>query len=518
MINTNQRTFYIDLFDDGIPEKNLLTTNIDKSSVEKKLLDAARFQILLAILFERQVVVPESWAVSSPTFLRIFSEITETYPEVVGREDAAGIVKKAPLKPFVFSFFSPKNISPAMTYLTALVNRLKTDRRVQCLEGLGSKNKPFDKSARSHIADYLQEVTNKGEISNHKAFADGFRDAIYKGFDGFDDDKDESSIAFAISDVIKYLNNHRVILETKYWGSDDINTHKTVVQENVALIHAVLHHSTLAEIFPSQTNSFIDFFKEAQAKKIEFADVMGMWAILKNHDLEIRDTVEAFGRYALNRGYGKAVGSSHSALSFNYYCHGLPPSPFAFALLERVATAEQSSNSADLSFSSFIEISPAFNYDLDDTIDWKNAWKAAATLACSGAWKTKRTQIEEKFNKSQESNQEIPIEIWHDLFDDINSEFQDLAFHVIGGERPSVRLLKKIKSGFETVSDGAIAAGKTIEIASTMLGPLRFLIKKGEELIPTKKVLQGIREYRKIESKMDEIKFTKSATKLITSF
>lgn len=495
--------FYIDLFDDGIPKINVLTENISQSLVEKNLLDAARFQILLAILFERQVAIPESWAISSPTFLRIFSEIKNAYSDIVDREDSAGAVAKAALKPFVFCFFSDIHNSPTEAYLTAFIRRLEEGKRVQCLTALDPASPLLDERARIYIADYFKRLIHSLVTTpniEYKKFRDDLSNVIYDGFDGAIDIYKGSSVAFAISDVVEYLNDQFVIKETQFWQNAEGEIHRNTVKEIVLRVHQSLNDEYgLGELYPFQAQEFRKFFIEASRKNVAISDVMGMWKILQNYDREVKETIEAFGRYALNRGYGKATGAAQNTLSFDYYCYG-SPSKFAYAMLGKIAKIEQDFDPLNTSFSQFFEMASSQSYDLDHTIEWKNAWRSAATIASSQRWKEKRGKIERNFFEMRQKNQDISIEDWHELFDEINAGFQDLTFQIVGGELPSVKLLKKATSSYET---------DVSEIANIGLKSLNIFIHKIFEFIPTKLVLKGIR-------KLNEVNITQKGTKLIS--
>ncbi len=515
MKNEHKDLFYIDLFDDGIPKSNLLVKNISRSSTEKQLLDAARFQILISILFERQIVVPESWAISSPTFLRLFSEIKQSYPDRVNKIDSAGIVTKAPMFPFVFSFFSTNHSSPLKAYLSAFINRLENGKRVQCLTDLRHDSRTIDQKARLSIVNYLKDVSNtlnsSGVIESHK-FSNGLWDSIYKGLEGSPNTYEESSVAFAITNIVDYLGSHRALLETQYWEASNALDHTKTVQENVLRVYKALHsHPKMDEIYPSQTHAFREFFEESKRKDIIFSDIMGMWDILKNYDDEIVSTAEAFGRYALNRGYENASGAGQSTLSFDYYCQGTP-SQFAYELLGNVAALEHKSHELGTSFSKFIEMAPSQEYDLDDTIEWRNAWESAAILASSEQWREKRLNIENNIVNLIIKEERLPTDVWCELFDDINAEFQDLSFKVVGGDQPTVRLLKKAKDSLELIKDGATVAGKFIELASASLVPLSIFMKRLDKHIPTRVILKSIRTSRKFGQ---DFRMQKNNTKLI---
>ena len=495
----NARAFYIDLFDDGIPEINVLVDDVSHSSVERRLLDAIRFQVLLAILFERQVAIPESWAISSPAFLRVFSEVKNAYPDEINREDSAGTVRARAMKPFVLCLFTGRGNSPAVAYLDAFIERLK-NKRVQCLSGLDSAYPSLDGNPRKTIAEYfgglIQSFVDKGKMDYQKLRHE-LTIAIHNGFDRRIPSEKASSVALAIGDVIEYLGDPIVINETQFWGSEEGDRYRDTVKDNMVRIHQSLDDLYgLGELYPSQTRAFREFFNEALRGKVSFDNVMGLWEIAKRCDPEMRKTIEAFGRYALNRGYGKVAGPAQNTLSFDYYSHG-SPSEFAYTMLGKVAELEQVSSSLKASFASFIEMAPSQKYDLDYAVEWKNAWQSAAIVAANERWKKKREKIERKAWELVQEHRDVTVEIWCELFDEINAAFQDLAFCVMGGESPSVKLVKRAIHGVE--SDVATVALKVLE---------RFM-RKFVEHVPTGMVLKGLR-------KLTDVRIVRKHTKLIS--
>lgn len=514
---------YLDLFDDGLLVNNAYFRADDdrNANLTKSLLDAARFQILLAILFGRQIVIPESWAVSSPIFHRIFNEINSSFPSQVNKRDHAGVVSEATMFPFSFCLFSNQSKHSSKAYLLALANRLSNDKRVKFLDQIvytGEDYGTLDIGARSKISKVIIDFVNStgtDEISSLKLkpFEESITDAICSTAPANTDLSIAASIAANYVSIVKQLMNPIVNKSTNYWNSSGQIIQTEMVGQSVSEIFNSLKSAvSLKDTHPNEYQEFCEFFQEASTNKFANSDVMGMWKLLNNRSDNMKLIIEAFGRYCLNRGYGRSTGAVQSTVSFKYYCKG-NEFQFAYDLLGEMATREHNNEEKTSAFNSLIKY--ADKYDLDDTIDWSSAWKSGAIIAKDYRWHKKMEIIEDRMFKKHADRHKIDNDDLQELFDLINGEFQDLSFEVIQDkkEAPSVAILKKEideLGGPRKVKCGVIFIDALILFS---LGKVLTPINKMISLLPTERTLGVVRKIRKNHK---IITIDKNSTKLIS--
>ena len=464
----NTPPIYTDLFDDGITSFNFLNDELEGHNFERRLLDTVRFQVLIAILFDRQIVVPECWLASSSLFLRIFNEVDRNYPSEVIRRDVGGGVEVQTTYPFSFVFFDQPQGALGEHFVRMLSSRMSNARRVLWMPSEANQDRTALSENRAALARGLDGLLARRSYQSERdavAFAQDMSDLMTEVF-GSSVANDFSAITIPISRIIHRLQAAGASRVGRSWGPRGLETQRNAVAQSVNDVsNTVFADKLLFEQHPSQTAEFRSFFEEARASGKRFADVMGMWPILRNYDKEVQETAEAFGRLALNRGYAESTGSAQGTLSFNFYSQG-GRSDFTQALLrktlDRHTDANLGSNSAQ-----FIEAAPTGYYDLADTIDWNGIWETAADIAKDKGWQSERVKIEDRIIRPDDDN-DFGGDAWNELFDAINAKFHDIKFELMEEKsRPAARILRRELSKRPL-------ADKTLETAAVGIGLAGF--------------------------------------------
>ncbi len=489
---------YIDLFDDGITDFNFLIGDLQKNSFEKKLLDTIRFQVFLAILFDRQITVPECWMASSPLFLRVFNEVNKNYPTTVTRYDPGGGVDVLATYPFRFVFTENPGSDPATHFLRMISDRMINNRRMlwlpQGAEATNDTAKEIRKAASTTVNRLLDQNDRFSDYEAEKFIFD-FNAGLIDIY-GQDMDDKISALSVALGNIAKRLVSVPGRMAAGSWGDGGQSLHRATTQKTVRDVqNVVFEDAELFELFPTKIQAFRDFFDESEAKGKEFSDIMEMWEILKNYDPAVQQTAVAFGQLAMNQGYTASTNSPQGTLSFEFY-NSNDVSNFTQLLLGKVV-ALQTNNDSSLTAAHFLETAPASQYDLADTIDWNGIWAVAAELAMNSDWRSERAAIEESILRPDDQD-EFGIDEWNTLFDRINGRFQEIKFEMMGGaEHPTARILN---AEFEKVPVMSKAKKVTGTLMTFALPGATNLLQGLNQQQTTAQLLGNIRKLRKYSS------------------
>lgn len=494
---------YIDLFDDGIPQKNLLIESNERGSLETRLAHTARFQILLCLLFGRSVLVPEAWLVSSPTFLRIAQEIEEHYSPELEERDSIGARFRPSPPVFLVSFFDEVPAPLPSKYLQAFARRLDDSRRIECLTGVLQAHGDVAKDQRRHLAAFLRKWIPASDVV--PVPIDHFQRALAEFLLGMAEGPGATDRAWtaarAISGVLRYLDSKPATFLDVPWGIEGERRYRTHMAEQVKRVQTVvsLGGGRLND-HTAQLQAFQSFFAEVAQKQIQFTDVMGMSRLLVNYDPAVAQTVSAFGRYVLNRGYASGVQSPHAGMSFNFYAQG-SASEFNLALMSAVLNEERRTTWAD--YPGFLQLAHGREYDLADTIDWPATWKACAAVVNDPKWAEKRKKISDRLMKHDDTAQ-LGDDLWEDLFDRVNGEFLDLRFKFSGGEGKVISRMKKLVAvGKDNITPdsmtliGGMESGAA-SVASLGVPSVAGLLIRLVDMVPGRTLIKGERLLRRL--------------------
>lgn len=500
-----ESSVYSDLFDDGMSSFNFLLDDLTDEVFEKNLLNTIRFQVLLAILFERKITVPETWLASSSLFLRVFDEVCRNYPTKVMRDDGGGDKSVLANLPFSFVLFGETQRNPATSFMQMLSKRLASNRRICWLPTSEELSEADEKTAKIAISQKIDTlIRDKDGINAITAdyFGENFSywlEDIYGASNG----ANFGAISLPISNFLKHIESDRGRRVTSYWGEEGEKEYRQTMGRQVGEIQKIVFQNEKSlETHPEQTQEFRDFFIESESKQVPFHDVMGMWNILQNYSSDVQITVEAFGRLAVNTGYACSTSAVQSTLSFDYY-GGEKNSEFTNQLMQSLLKNQMSSNQK-MSANQFVEVLPTAQYDLADTIEWRNIWREAAEISQNAKWRLERDKIEVKILRLSDDD-DFGDDEWNNLFDSINGQFQDIQFELYQrGERPIMRILKNEKSNYpaiESLQDYVVAAINLTGAATLFNSAAELFASK----LPTEKSFKLIRKMRKTSGKENPI-------------
>jgi len=489
---------YTDLFDDGITAHNFLSDTLENASFEKKLLDTIRFQVLLAILFDRQIAVPECWIASSPLFLKVFSEVAKSFPTNVQLRNDPDHPELRTVYPFRLIFFTDTLPNPSGYFLTSLAERIRTNRRVLWLPEAASDPEADRLSQRAALANKVDNfVTARGDLTAQDAqhFTDefiGMLEDIYTA----PPTGDFSAVAIPLERILHRLQSSIRSGTYSGWGTNGLKTQLKGVGRSVDEVKRVIRKDKdLYARHEKEVLNFRAFFDEVEGAGKESQDVMGMWPYLQKYDPTMAQTAEVFGRLALNRGYAGSTSSAQGTLSFSYYAGG-EASEFTNSLV--ASTVNGLTSGVDLNAAHFVETAPASHYDLVDTIEWKNIWQEAAAIARDPEWHSQRAEIELDIIRPDDPS-DFGFDALLVLFDKINGHFQDLRFEFFeDGETPVARIVRTEmdnNSGFLKRVRVIAAKIDAIALSGVMKSAVELFFEKSAN---TEQVLGKLRSFRKL--------------------
>lgn len=438
----NYNGVYLDLFDDGIPKKNLLVESVEPGSLEARLANTARFQILLCLLFGRSVIVPEAWLISSATFLRIAQEIEEYYSLELEERDAIGRVYKPTPPVFQVSFLDDEPAPLTTKYLLAFARRLEENRRIECLTGVLQAQSEIAKDQRRHLAAFMRKQIPRSDTlaMSIDRFQADLNELLSSMSAGPEASLRAWSASRAISGVLRYLAAKPADILALTWGKDGECRYRTHAATQVALVHKVVDWMGDKSNYTTEVEAFKFFFDNVRAANVQFADIMGMQQLLAKFDPPMAKIIRAFGRYVLNRGYAMGVQSSLAGVSFKFYAQG-ENSEFYNELMGSILNRER--KTTEVEFPGFLELTYGHEYDLADSIDWPATWKACAAVVNNPMWTKKRDEIS-NFVMNHSHPKQLDDALLEELFDQVNGSFLDFRFKFSGGEGCVVSQAKKV--------------------------------------------------------------------------
>lgn len=406
---------YLDLLDDGIPRPEFHPLKDPPGDFERRLMDTLRFQLLLACLFQRRIIVPEAWAVSSPVFLHVAAEYFEGQARANTRSAGLPADAERLRGPFVFAFGSEAGGgSAAQRFASSLLWRLRTGRRLAFSPTLSGQLAKADEenhrkalSARLSTLD-LSRSADRDEVP--AIIADGISR------------EGESGLSAALEGDLRLVLRHlgmRGMVGAQPFDRSRYETSLDAEVERVRQTVAGLRGGGAEEALDIRVEGLWQFFERIRREGLSGSQIMVLWSRLGSMDIAKEDklTLEAFGRFVLNRAYASALGAQHaSAISFDAYARENRQRT-AGAMLDRLLlqTVDQSPFVHD-----FVAMASRQAYDLVDTLDWHAVWEQVASFASSTPWKDERDKIVERIRRLSPLDR-IRDDAWYDVFDRVNA-------------------------------------------------------------------------------------------------
>lgn len=326
---SKHRSLYLDLFDDGLYDIVAVEGSRLEDTAHFNLL---RLQALCAILFRRTMVVPEQWAVSSATFLKLAAEVLKNYERTQHRRESR-TDEKFVIAPFPFELrcFRRNGIDPRHAYLVALAERAAKGHRIQ----LGSELATNADGGRARRA--------KIEGVCRTAFEGG-------GFDNSSQNRLVDSLCECLTEeVAQWIG---LLAKRVYDSNPDDTTflsgdYSELLGKYVGLVqHTLASDAALRELSAKSTEQFLDFFKQAHARRVDLSRLTQLWEIAKQYD--VAGLIVGVGRYVIHRAMAEKTDSDHGGFAAPFYFEG-QYDDYARLLLERTRHHQQAKRDLKLS-------------------------------------------------------------------------------------------------------------------------------------------------------------------------
>jgi hypothetical protein len=293
-------SLYIDLFDDDLYEPIDINTQNNKYTDH---LNAIRMQVLLAILFRRQIVIPEQWAVSSATFLKVAAEVVESYEQM--DKNAKTKNRFRPVIPFVIAYQPRELPNICDNYAIAVIDRLSTNRRIQHSYTISQSIINKDYSTRSNLQGLFTD------LRDHKNGIDGYGpDFVDKLIPIINDEE----MAYNISTFGNYLIRNRKYASAVY----DPIAYSQQMGKLAGLVKKTCFEDLVIEDNKDYRIPEIQaFFIEAEKRSIGIQEIMKMWDVAENYKSSY-NIITNLGRYCMHRGLASTMRHKKVILYMTY--------------------------------------------------------------------------------------------------------------------------------------------------------------------------------------------------------
>lgn len=496
---------YLDLFDDGLYEGMCLR---QASDLNTSILNTLRFQILLALLFKRTIVVPECWLASSATFHVILGEIAPAYTGVVKSWSAAsGTLVKKIKPPFVFAFSQSDEMPLIQAYAADIVRRIREDRRLMFSSALMAEDIGLRRRVRDQLVARLETVFSGRDVSSDSvatAFAESIASAL--------DEDEAESVRTRISGLISYLSNPYVTAAPHTYGIEKKwNKHTAFRTKSVEAFAATVAGRAESPLDKTAT-AFLSLFEWCSKNAVHRSDVMAMQRYARQMPSggDAIGAIEALGRFSMHSGYGRAVGADTQTFTGQFYSQGSEAGvEFVDAYLRWQGQRLEASH-ASLSSTGFFELLKHGSYDLTDTIDWQHVWESVFEFAyVSPRWQRLQKEFLRKHSgKPMDESKARDFSL--SMFDAINDEIHAFAFQLDKRSSHRFKILKRALRpigeddvravGSETGKLIASNAGHAPEVGGVWVSSLFALARLAPQMIPRKYYYAGIRAARRLNS------------------
>lgn len=405
------RSIYLDLFDDNLYE---FTTEGPRQPED--LHAVLSVQVLLSILFRRSIAVPEQWLCSSRAFVLLAKDVIRAWRGANDLAQQRG--RSAPPFPFAFSYF-PRDVS-GTEFLAAhaIRERVLRQRPLRLAQALSLETPEEQRiPARQSLQDALTEAMSE----SFPNFGGTFVDKVGRA-------TGDSTIAEALGSILGHIASARPLQAIR--SLDDYNKELSAA---VRSVRNALRMEALRELGDPRTDGFVKFFDEVRDRRIPLHDITGMWAITRNYDPALRNTVTLMGRYCLHRAMGRWTSAGWSAASYSLFSNEHPDG-YDHKLLATARKAERLKQTQATGQRDFDQLvvdaaadhshatSLAGNTELMETL-WRRAFDMADSTAWSNVVETTRTRL----MREQDSNKHATI-IKETMLDTMLGAFAELVF------------------------------------------------------------------------------------------
>lgn len=442
---------YLDLFDDGIPAGNIF---VDPGTVgpDLQLVDTLRFQMLVALMFGRKIVVPDAW-IWSPTFLHVASEVLGGFAEAstVPMRSAIGGLRQPVPSPFLLAL-SETSSAPAMQRLTqALRWRIETGRRIMFSPTLAADNGK-EAALRRSVAQALPGTADP--LATQASVPDQlFR--ILADIDG-------RQVAARFADAIRRIYG---FLDRPAWADDPFRplapqSYRAALAREVTRVRDVVLDPQIVGIASEgDLDAFKRFFRSVEGS--DPAAIMALWSRLSSLDESAADKqgIEAFGRVVLNRAYAESLGATRlGAVSFEAYCRSQVRPTDVGLLHEVLGRTVPSADPYALQrqVPDFIAIAKERRYDLFDRYErdeWTSVWRAVASLLTNVTWLRQRDAMLGRLRALPESEL-LSGDPWTGVFDEITAALEQRVNIGVDGANATatLRVVRSTLGGLERLA------------------------------------------------------------------
>jgi len=413
-------TAYFDLFDDELWE-------VSKGRREKEgpLLDTIRFKIVLALVSGKTLVVPEQWAISSPSFISIAAELLEPFFE----DRKAG---KMPRLPFIIGFGDFRDHDPKSNpYRSALVDRLRDARRrlkfsdavdVDQTEDAGplrakiasviADADPYDSSLSERLNDLIQNRASVAGIVQLLRYCEipgtskTYQDAQYQG-----------NLGAHLLRVKQFvLHDTEWTLEAR--EKDDPDNIVPVSDSDFSVI-----------------SEFKDFFNSPEAENNPGAYVMLMQRARERYSVEGATFIEIMGRVGMHAALGNCLGAHVSS-----HIHGkFKSQPSTMPLTEFFCDSLFTDHGVDAE--PILSKESIFDAEQAKKIDWRDAWTSVQSVAADSRWQELLHRQNDRITAAGYMSDDGADKMLHDCMleniDYLNTQLRQIRF----ADRPSLRQL-----------------------------------------------------------------------------
>ncbi len=469
---------YIDLFDDDLydPEEY-----IKNNSSYSELVNTIRLQVLISILFNKQIVVPEQWATSSSSFMHVADEVIRGYQnEVSLRVSRSEIKRKRIPPPFVIAFHKQNEFNQDF-YANSIISRIDSGSRIRICSSTHDKNSNSYSISRERLRNIYVEQDNIHDLESK--YGDKFVDELARCI-GCDE------TAIRMQTLAKYLLNSR----NTFFEFFPSNYRQDLASYTGNVKRVCFEDQVVASYNDERIEEFKEFFLKAAEKNIGLSQLNQLWEESKSFSEKSFNLITKMGRYCMHRALAVNIKASYSSTFYGSFGSNGRDS-FDEFIIDRMRKLEinlTKPNKIERDFS-FIANENTQNYDLGDRVYWPEVWGQVGAFSVSNEWQQLLKELREELN-------EMPLEkvheakTWRGIFDRINGKITDFTFKQSKSNPTSVEVIMNRAGDTQTASKGLSVVEPTI---FAPFGMLAALAKASVKYVPFKYELKLTRAYRK---------------------
>lgn len=415
-----KKYYYLDLFDDDLYQSPILSGQDDPRLVDQ--LNTIRYQVLLAILFEKIIVVPEQWAISSATFLKVAGEVLHGYEgcSALLEPGSYGVSQKKVPPPFAITFID-RQIDRNVAFLAAFNYRLENNRRIRIARTLDTTAQHGENSRRNKLLRYFSQIINNdgGKIIRQDQFIAELAQHI-----------DDYECAKNLNQLYQYVSNTPAALY-KYPNE----RYRQAMAANVMDVERVF----LSDYFNSDTSDevleFKEFWRRVNERAVPKDQIMEMQTLVEGFHGSSMALIKRMGRFvmhnalaeATNVDYISSLGSAFDPLN-QHFLHKAYDEKIIEQIRKqkkiRANTQQKFYEDADLGIWALqaSEFTP-----IKGSINWSAIWQSVWSFSISSEWKVVRSKIS-KVIADIPYERRHEHEIWEEVFSAINTAVT--LFHI----------------------------------------------------------------------------------------